>query len=121
MTTVRELMTETPITLGVDHEIGLARDTILESGVHCLPVVDDDGGPVGIVSSWDLVEEYAPLESVRNAMTQRVLTIGPDEDAAAAAAVMQSNVVHHLVVVDHTGTVIGVISSLDLLSAVTDD
>ena len=119
MSAVHELMTATPITIQVDDEIGLARDAILESGVHCLPVVDRSGHPVGIVSSWDLVEEYAPQEAVRNAMTERVLTIGPDEDAMTAAAVMQSNVVHHLVVVDHTGTVAGVNSSLDLLSELT--
>lgn len=119
MTTVGEVMASSPITIRVDDEIGLARDAILEAGVHCLPVVDGDGRPVGIVSSWDLVEEYAALESVRNAMTERVHTIGPDEDTTTAAAVMQSNLVHHLVVVDVAGTVVGVLSSLDLLSVLT--
>ena len=85
MSTVQELMTATPITIKADDEIGLARDAILESGVHCLPIVDDSGRPIGVVSSWDLVEEYAPQDSVRNAMTERVLTIGPDEEATTAA------------------------------------
>ena len=119
MSTIEDLMTPTPITLGADDEVGLARDAMLEAGVHCLPVVAD-GAPIGVVSSWDLVEEYAPLESIRNAMTSRVLTIGTDEDASTAAAVMQSNVVHHLVVVDVGGQVVGIVSSLDLLADLAD-
>ena len=119
MSTVGDLMTLAPITLGADDEIGLARDAMLEAGVHCLPVVAD-GAPIGVVSSWDLVEEYAPMESVRNAMTPRVLTVGRDEDARTAAAIMQSNVVHHLIVVEPSGDVVGIVSSLDLLADLAD-
>lgn len=115
MSTVADLMTAAPITLHPDDEIGLARDAMLEAGIHCLPVVDE-GAPVGVVSSWDLVEEYAPMDSVRNAMTPRVLTVGGDEDARTAAAIMLSNIVHHLVVVEPSGAVVGIISSLDLLA-----
>lgn len=118
MSTIADLMTATPITVGADDEIGLARDAMLEAGVHCLPVVRD-GVPIGVVSSWDLVEEYAPAEAIRNAMTPRALTVGLDEDAATAAAIMQANVVHHLVVVGIAGQVVGVLSSLDLLAELT--
>lgn len=118
MSTIADLMTSAPITLSADDEIGLARDAMLEAGVHCLPVVRD-GAPIGVVSSWDLVEEYSPLEAVRNAMTPRVLTVGVDEDARTAAAIMQTNMVHHLVVVDITSRVVGVVSSLDLLADLT--
>ena len=40
---------------------------------------------MGVVSSWDLVEEYAPAEGIMNAMTDRVVTIGPDEPIKLAA------------------------------------
>lgn len=119
MTTVRELMTAAPYTVNHNETIGPIRDAILDSGFHCLPVLDGDGVPVGIVSSWDLVEEYAPQESVRNAMTTGVLTIGANDDIEVAAKTMTTNFVNHLVVVEEE-RVVGVISSLDLVSALID-
>ena len=119
-TTVGDLMTPAPFTVHRGDLVGDTRDTMLESGVHCVPVVDDDGTPVGIVTSWDLVEEYAPMESIDNAMTTKVETIGSHQHASEAAATMTSNYIHHLVVVDEENHLVGVLSSLDLLAEVAD-
>lgn len=116
MTAVAEVMTETPLTATPNDLVGETRDVLLSSGIHCMPVVDDVGHPVGIVSSWDLVEEYAPMESIRNAMTSKVETIGAHQMVEEAAAVMQTNFIHHLVVVDDGNHTVGVVSSLDLLT-----
>lgn len=115
MTTVADLMTPAPFTVSPDDQVGDVRDLVLEAGVHCIPVVDEAGHPVGIVTSFDLVEEYAPQEAIRNAMTAKVLTIGSHNFPSEAANEMRTNFIHHLVVVDESRTVIGVLSSLDLL------
>ena len=117
---VVELMTPAPFTTSRNDVIGTVRDAMLDIGIHCIPVSDDDGRPVGILTSWDMVEEYAPQESVENAMTAKVITVGPHETTHEAAELMRTNFVHHLVVVDEVGEVAGVVSSLDLLSEVTD-
>ena len=114
-TTVGDLMTPAPFTIHRGDLVGDTRDTMLESGVHCVPVV------VGIVTSWDLVEEYAPMESIDNAMTTKVETIGSHQHASEAAAAMTSNFIHHLVVVDEENHLVGVLSSLDLLAEGTED
>ncbi len=120
MTIIADLMTPAPYTVRPSDLVGDTRDTMLGSGVHCLPVVDDDDGyPIGIVTSWDLVEEYGPDEPIRNAMTSKVLTIGPDRFPSEAATEMRTNFVHHLVVIDDKAEIVGVVSSLDLLSEIT--
>ena len=114
MRTIDEVMSTTLLTASPSDLVGPVRDTMLDGGVHCVPVVDDDGHPVGIVSAWDLVEEYAPEEGIANAMTTKVLMLGPTALVEEAAAVMRDNFVHHVLVVDE-GKVIGVVSSFDLL------
>lgn len=119
MTRITELMTATPLTIRPTDVVGDIRDAILEFGVHCLPVSDAEGRPVGIVTSWDLVEEYAPQESIANAMTPRVMTIGAHQSAREAANEMVEHAIHHLVVVDDQRQIVGVVSSLDLLTEVS--
>lgn len=116
MTTVADLMTPAPHTARPSDLVGDTRDVLLQEGIHCLPVVDDDGHAVGIVTSWDLVEEYAPQESIQNAMSERIRTIGAHQFAGEAAMEMRTNFIHHLVVVDASARVVGVLSSLDLLA-----
>ncbi len=119
MRTVEKVMSTTLISAGPNDLVGPVRDAMLDSGVHCLPVIDDSGGLVGIVSAWDLVEEYSPDEGIANAMTTNVLTIGPSALVEEAAAMMCDNFVHHLVVLDGNDRegerVVGVVSSFDLL------
>ncbi len=114
MRTVDDVMTTTLITAKPNDLVGPIRDAMLDSGVHCLPVVEDDGGLVGIISAWDLVEEYSPQEGIANAMTTTVLTIGPSALVEEAAAMMCDNFVHHLVVLERE-KVVGIVSSFDLL------
>ncbi|MGI9625017.1 MAG: CBS domain-containing protein [Acidimicrobiales bacterium] len=121
MRTVRDLMTSELLTIDKHNVVGEVRDLMLESGVHCVPVVDDERRPVGVVSSWDLVEEYAPAEGIMNAMTDRVVTVGPDEPVSLAAGIMMTNWIHHLVVVDDAGRVEGILSSFDLIGLVAEE
>ena len=78
MQTVSDLMTTNLLTVNRRDLVGGVRDLMLDADIHCVPVVDDDGHPLGVVTSWDLVEEYAPQESVVNAMTAKVvMALGP--------------------------------------------
>lgn len=50
---VREIMTSPVITIKVDATVGEAARIILERGTSCLPVVDDQGRLVGILTHTD--------------------------------------------------------------------
>jgi CBS domain-containing protein len=118
---VEEIMTPAPFTANRNELVGPIRDAMLRSGVHCIPVVDVADHAVGIVSSFDLVEEYSPQESIENVMTEQVITIGAHQSASEAAAIMRSNFIHHLIVVNETAETIGILSSLDLLGELLED
>ena len=120
MRTVSDLMSTELLTVSPGEMVGKVRDMMLDAGVHCVPVVDDEGHAVGVVTSWDLVEEFAPTESVTNAMSEKVAAIGPDETLSQAAGVMMTNWIHHLIVVDDAGRAQGILSSFDLLGLVAE-
>lgn len=119
MRRVRDVMSPVVLTVGADDVIGDVRDKVLHSGIHFVPVVDAGGRPIGVVSSLDLVEEYAPAEGVLNAMSDGVTTIGADESLPEAASLMRNAYIHHLVVVDDE-QMVGVLSTFDLLGELAD-
>ena len=84
------------------------------SRIHCAPVVDEAGALVGIVTSHDLIEEWAPEQGVITVMTDKVSTGDPDTTIVDAARLMLDQKIHHAVVTE-AGEIAGVVSSYDLL------
>ena len=114
---VDDLMTDDLVTIGTTDTIGQARDLMLTLGINALPVVED-GKVVGILTSSDLADDWAEELAVSVAMTSPVIRIHPEATLRAAADQMLSLNVHHLIVED--GTRIGIITTFDLLRALTD-
>jgi CBS domain-containing membrane protein len=92
--------------LRTDDSIARLKELMSEKHIRHVPVVDDDGGVVGLVSERDLLRRAAGLDSevplsvsddvsaavkVNEVMTWHVETVEADEDAANAAAVMLEN------------------------------
>lgn len=101
--------------------VELARSLMVDHDVHCLPVVDEGRRPLGIITSTDLLRPVPGKLPVRTIMTRPVHTIGSDEPVGRAARRMLELRVHHLVVVDGAGLVLGVLSSFDLLRSIEGD
>ena len=57
--TAGDAMTSPAITIGVDRDVSFAARSMTEYGIKRLPVVDDDGALVGIVTRADLVRAFA--------------------------------------------------------------
>jgi CBS domain-containing protein len=114
MHTVDELMTSPVTTASENDVVGPLRDLMLDRGIHAVPVLDRAGELAGIVTSTDLVEEWSPQMGVRTVMSTDVQTVGPHTTVVDAARAMVEHRIHHLVVVDR-GSVLGVLSSFDLL------
>jgi acetoin utilization protein AcuB len=53
-----QIMTRKPLTACASDEVRDAAARMLEAGVSCLPVVDADGAPVGIVTLRDVVRHF---------------------------------------------------------------
>lgn len=101
--TVRELMSTEVTTLERNEKLSLA-DSIMSIGrIRHMPVLDEDGKLVGLLSQRDLfhsalvkalgygtVAKQKMLEGllVKEVMTNDPVTVSPDTDVAAAASIM---------------------------------
>ncbi len=119
---------------------------IEENRVSAIPIVDQQGIPIGIVSESDLLfkEQRHELESERDLvhprrrqqqrakaagnvaselMTSPPLTVTTGASLTEAARLMQERNVRRLVVVDERGKIAGIVSRSDLLQVFlrTDD
>lgn len=101
-----------------------------------VPVVDDEFRPLGMISKTDLVrrscqevEEDIELSTatatgtgcVAEVMTPSVATLGERASLLEAAAIMADRGIHRLPIVGRDGRIVGVVSSLDILSWVSRD
>lgn len=76
-TTAGELMTAPAITVGATSTVAGAARTMAEHGVKRLPVVDDDGRLVGIVSRKDVLTVFLRKdEDIRDDIVERVFEHG---------------------------------------------
>jgi CBS domain-containing protein len=93
---------------------------IAENRVSAIPIVDQRGIPIGIVSESDLLEEEKHLGRPKDAtasrfMTSPVITVAADASRSQAASLMRERNVRRLVVVDDRGRIAGIVSRSDLL------
>ena len=124
--TVRDLMTPDPVTIRDRIPLVAADRLMRESGVSGLPVVNEQGVVVGVVSRTDLMAIAAdpgrePWQaiSVASVMSSPALTVSASTPLAEAATLMEERRIHRLVVVDpDRGQPIGVLSTSDLAWAV---
>ena len=112
---VRDVMTASPITVPPDTPVLDARHLMLERRIRHLPVTDERGELMGIItdrdirlnlpsqatslSVWEINHLLARL-TVDKVMTQAVLTVGPDRGARDAAQLMLDHTIGALPVVD---------------------
>ncbi|CAN5744102.1 hypothetical protein BH23GEM10_BH23GEM10_17500 [soil metagenome] len=87
-----------------------------------VPVTDDDGRVIGVVTSGDLTRRMERQEDIFDTPVRDVMNTGPkligsDELAAAAVYVMETHGIMALPVVDAEQRLIGVVHLHDLLRA----
>ena len=88
--------------------------------INAVPVIDEDGSISGIVSSSDLVACHDESKLVGEIMSKRVHISVLHNRVKDAAKVMVKHGVHHLVVMDD-GKVVGMLSSMDVMKALSED
>jgi len=115
--TVGDLMTEDLLAILPEDRVGRARDVMLSVGVHAVLVMDGNE-VLGIVTSTDLIDNWPDDEPIATVMTAAPAAISVEATVREAAESMISSRTHHLVVEDGHD-VIGILSSFDLLDALT--
>lgn len=119
-TTIAEVMTDTPQTIGRDQKLSLAHEMMRELGLRHLPVLDA-GKLIGVLSQRDLyfVEAISgvdqDVDSVSEAMATEVYTVAPGELVADVARTMGERKYGCAIVVDR-GYVVGIFTATDALA-----
>ncbi|MGB3640630.1 MAG: CBS domain-containing protein [Rivularia sp. (in: cyanobacteria)] len=142
---VAEVMTREPITVKAETPLREAIKILAEKGISGLPVVDDAGHLIGIISETDLMWQQAgvtppayfmifdsviylknPLDyerdlhkalgqTVGEVMNEKPITISPDKLLREAAKIMRDRKIHRLPVVDDSEQIIGILSLSDII------
>lgn len=133
---VRDIMTASVVTARADTSYRDMVARVRRHRVSGLPVVDEDGKVIGVVSETDLLapEAAGPGQGVHptwlphrkhvtadtatagDLMTHPAVTTDPDELVANAARLMHSLKLQRLPVVDRDGRLVGIVSRSDVLS-----
>ena len=121
---VRELMTRTPSACGPDATANDVARIMWERDCGVVPVVDNAGRPVGVVTDRDIcMAAYLggqPLKSIRVAdvMSRDLCTIESNADLTDAEHLMQSHQIRRLPVVAADGRLVGILSLSDIAQGV---
>ena len=117
MQTVREIMTENPVTVVTPGSRKDVLKTLVKHNITGMPVVDKRGKLVGIVSRRDIFENCGE-EQLALLMRSDVPTVSADDSVEYTAEVMLRYNRRHIVVVDKEKHVEGIITPQDFLSVI---
>jgi CBS domain-containing protein len=150
MLKAKDVMTRDVITVTPETEVTEIARLLLEKHFNGVPVVDRDGGLVGIICQSDLIAEQKklPIPSVftildafipiyppgRNekemqkiaairasqAMTRNPVTVGPETGIDEIASIMANRSIHTIPVVEGN-KLVGIIGMLDILQTLVSD
>lgn len=145
--TVAEIMTREPIVVTPATPLKEAIQILAERHISGLPVVNEQGVLVGVISESDLMWQETGAEpppyvmvldsiiylqnphkyeqeihkalgqTVGEVMTSQVTTISPQKSLQEAAHALQQKQIHRLPVLDDTGKLVGIITRGDIIRA----
>ena len=133
MTLVRDIMSRNVTTLGRNDKLSAVGDLMKVDRIRHMPILDEQGSVVGIVSQRDLflsalvralgfgtsaTDKILDSLLVKEVMTKDVITTTPDTPLAAAAQMMCDKKVGCLPVVDG-GSLVGILTEGDFVAAAT--
>lgn len=130
---VRKWMTPNPITIALEASLTDAHALLREYDIRRLPVVDEDGQLVGIITLGD-VREASPSDAtslsvwelhylltklkITEIMTSDPLTVYTADTIAETANLMLENKISGLPVVEPDGKLVGIITESDIFRMV---
>jgi CBS domain-containing protein/rubredoxin len=111
--TAIDVMTADPVTFSPDTSVHEAAQTLAEHRISGAPVVDSDGGIVGIVSEYDLIARTGT--TVRDVMTRAVISVPDTATIDRIRALLVTQRLKRVPVVNTQGQLVGLISRADLV------
>jgi acetoin utilization protein AcuB len=110
-------MTEEPTTISPNDSALDALRTLEQLSIRHLPVVDDAGELVGVLSDRDLRNGMAAGTRVVEVMNSNVIQAMADDELTTVAELMVDNTVGAIPIVDERGVLVGIVSYVDILKS----
>ena len=123
--TVEELMSTALVTARADDVIADVDLEMKMADIRHIPVVDDRGRMVGIVSQRDVLRARVRAGTtkaipIRSLMTRSVRTIAPDALALEAVDILLDHKIGCVPVVTEDGRLVGIVTETDFLRVARD-
>ncbi len=111
---ISEVMTGVSITAPGDATVESLISIMMERHIGCVPIVDSQQRPIGIVTKLDLIEcRDATRKTARDVMMPHAMTLQLSDTLAHATNLMSREGFHHLLVLDGE-RLAGVVSTFDV-------
>ncbi|TIH14745.1 CBS domain-containing protein [Marinifilum sp. JC120] len=126
---VKNWMTKDVITLSHDRSMMKAAKLMKDNDISRLPIVDEEGVLVGIVSDRD-IKEASPSKAttldmhelyyllseikVKDIMTRKLVSVSVEDTVEKAAVIMEENKIGGLPIVDAEKRCVGIITNTDV-------
>lgn len=147
---VREIMSSPVSTIAPTTEVRAIARLLVDNGISSVPVVDDQGQVVGMVTESDLIVRNANLHFPRflqildarvflegprhfeeelrrmlgvtaeDVMSAPVISVSPDDDIERAATLMWEKRIHALPVLQG-GRLVGIVSEADIVRLIANE
>ena len=149
--TIADVMSRDPIVVKPETSLKEAIQILAERRISGLPVVDDTGKLVGVISETDLMWQETGVtppayimfldsviylqnpatyerdlhkalgQTVGEVMSKNPITISPDKLLPEAARILNDRKIHRLPVLDSSGQVIGILTRGDIIRAMASE
>ncbi len=115
---VTEIMSRHIVCARPDLDLATLVDVMVRERLGCVPVVNEDGEPVGMVTKLDVVEQLAIAAvcvelRVADVMMPLAITLADTASVADAAALMAIEAMHHVMIVS-ARRLVGLVSTMDV-------
>ena len=108
-------MIQDPVTLSQSNTVGDAQNTMREYSIGGIPITDDKGKLIGIVTNRDLRFEKNFSRPLSEVMTKdNLVTVAKGTSLKQAEIILQQNKIEKLPVVDDDHTLLGLITFRDI-------
>jgi CBS domain-containing protein len=111
---IQEIMNRELLTVVPETPVQAIRELLRTFEISAVPVVDDGGCPVGMVTAGALLDSSG---TASDRMSRPAICIEGSTSIETAAHRLALADAHHLVVVDGAGMAVGIVSVLDVLRA----
>jgi CBS domain-containing protein len=128
---VEAIMTKTPVSVNQSATLLEVKNIIEQLNIHHVPVTDDKGIILGMISKSDILMLFDWNPDSNNAKfntsnafdfcTKKVFVIREDDYVLECYSLFKSNAIRSLPVVNKDGALTGIVTTMDLLHAAYDE